>query len=152
MGLSMDMRNKNPQDLVQAFHEKFGYAIAMSLEPYSRDAQTRLKNTGTLLQVIAGRLRESKEREHCLLTQRACLMIEELGETVEALGNEDKVALADGLADLAYVTYGTGVALGIPVDLCIEEVHRSNMTKTPGEFKPHKGDDYEEPNLEKLVR
>lgn len=46
------------------------------------------------------------------------------------------VGMADGLADLRYVTEGAAVALGIPLERCFREVHRSNMSKLGEDGKP----------------
>ena len=62
---------------------------------------------------------------------RARLMCEELGETLEAMSNDDMEGVADGLADLVYVVAGTALALGIPLDKVWDEVQRSNMSKFP---------------------
>lgn len=69
------------------------------------------------------------------------LMREELEETRNAMldlpfADETEYAavmasIADGLADLCYVTIGTAVAYGIPLDKVFDEVHRSNMAKAP---------------------
>lgn len=44
-------------------------------------------------------------------------------------GRLDREALAKELADVLYVVYGTGVALGIDLDEALAEVHRSNLSK-----------------------
>lgn len=62
---------------------------------------------------------------------RARLMLEELGETLIALRDGNRVELADGLADLVYVTVGTAITFGIPFNEVWREVHRSNMAKFP---------------------
>lgn len=41
----------------------------------------------------------------------------------------DIVAAADALADIAYVNAGTALVCGIPLNACVAEVHRSNMSK-----------------------
>lgn len=41
----------------------------------------------------------------------------------------DKEYVANFLADLEYINYGTAVLLEIPLQKCFEEVHKSNMTK-----------------------
>lgn len=73
---------------------------------------------------------------------RAKLMISELSEVLEALRDRDEVELADGLADLEYVTVGTATTYLIPIGDVFDEVHRSNMTKSNvGEaVKNHSGD------------
>ncbi len=37
--------------------------------------------------------------------------------------------IAQELADLVYVAYGTALAYGVDLDAVIEEVHRANMSK-----------------------
>jgi predicted HAD superfamily Cof-like phosphohydrolase len=46
---------------------------------------------------------------------RARLILEELGEVAVAVHNNDLVEVADGFADLLYVTYGTAVSMTGPV-------------------------------------
>lgn len=41
----------------------------------------------------------------------------------------DMIRVAKELVDLLYVVYGTAAKLGIPIDACFAEVHRSNMSK-----------------------
>lgn len=63
---------------------------------------------------------------------RAELMLEELSGTDELLHSMlkgDLVGIADGLADLLYVVFGTAAAYGINVQDIFNEVHRSNLTK-----------------------
>ena len=60
---------------------------------------------------------------------RLDLIDEELAELCLALAERDLVEIADGLGDLVYVIYGMAVEMGLDLDLIIEEVHRSNMTK-----------------------
>lgn len=57
------------------------------------------------------------------------LMEEELHEILKAHRQGDVVALADGIADLLYVTYGLAQHCGIPIDEVFEEVHEANMRK-----------------------
>lgn len=60
------------------------------------------------------------------------LMREELRELVAAINNCDLVEIADGLADLSYVTFATALNFGIDLKPIFEEVHRSNMSKVGG--------------------
>ena len=90
---------------------------------------------------------------------RVKLIEEELGELVEAISENDIVAIADALTDILYVTYGAGHAYGIDLDACFAEVQRSNMSKfgPDGEVyksesgKVMKGPNYFEPDLEKVL-
>ena len=57
------------------------------------------------------------------------LIREELSEFQHAGANGDLVGVADALADLLYVVYGTAVSYGIDMEPIFTEVHRSNMSK-----------------------
>jgi predicted HAD superfamily Cof-like phosphohydrolase len=88
------------------------------------------------------------------------LMQEELRELTEAMRAEDMIEIADALADLLYVVFGTAVAYGVPIDQVFAEVHRSNMTKLGRDGRPvigdHgkrlKGPDYRPPQLGPLLK
>ncbi len=68
---------------------------------------------------------------------RLSLIREELDELREGFETSNIVEVADAIADLLYVTYGTAVSCGIDIGPVFEEVHRSNMTKVGG----HKRED-----------
>jgi predicted HAD superfamily Cof-like phosphohydrolase len=88
---------------------------------------------------------------------RLRLIASELGELADAMGIDDRVEIADALADLLYVIIGTGVMYNIPVLECLAEVHSSNMTKdalaerAPGQKGGIKGASYRPPNLKKIL-
>ena len=63
---------------------------------------------------------------------RCSLIREELAELERAIADRDLVEIADALADLLYVTYGTAISFGIDIRPVFEEVHRSNMAKAGG--------------------
>lgn len=95
--------------------------------------------------------------------RRYAFIKEELEEYLEALLTDDLVKIADALGDLEYVILGTAVHHGIQLEPIFNEVHRSNMTKTPeavktvrahvtGECKRVvKGPGYEPPRLAELL-
>src|SRR5262245_52918208 len=60
---------------------------------------------------------------------RFALLEEEVSEYFEAAEAGDVVKIADALADIVYVAYGTAVTYGIDLDAVLAEVHRSNMSK-----------------------
>jgi len=60
---------------------------------------------------------------------RAALIKEEAKETIEAMRLDDLPAIADGLADLIYVTVGTALEYGIPLDCVWDAVQQANMAK-----------------------
>lgn len=86
---------------------------------------------------------------------REKLLREELGEYVDAVSAGDLVEVADGLADLVYVAYGTALSFGIDLDMVLDEVHRSNMSKLKADGTPLvradgkvlKSDLYRPPNI-----
>lgn len=69
---------------------------------------------------------------------------------------ERSVRIADDLADLLYVVLYTCNAYGIDIEPIFDEVHRSNMTKLGApkrnDGKQMKGENYEPPNLEPLIK
>ena len=90
---------------------------------------------------------------------RIDLIKEELEELTEAMNNKDLLEVADALTDILYVTYGAGLAFGINLDKCFEEVQNSNMSKLDENWKPiynesgkvMKGPNYFKPDLSKFV-
>jgi predicted HAD superfamily Cof-like phosphohydrolase len=88
-----------------------------------------------------------------LFKWRNALLREEVDELESAFNEGNLVKIADALADILYITYGTAVASGIPLEQVFREVHRSNMTKLPSserDGKAQKGKDYSSPNLLKV--
>lgn len=89
-----------------------------------------------------------------LIDLRLRLLNEELDEVFEAINLRDPAMVAHELADLLYVTFGTAVAFGIPIDEVYAAVARANMSKinsVTGEpyvvenGKVKKGPDYYDP-------
>ena len=94
-----------------------------------------------------------------IIDLRKKLIEEEFQELKDAIKDNDIVEVADALTDILVVTYGAGVAFGIDLDKCFEEVHRSNMSKLSQEGKPiynefgkvMKGPNYSPPDLKKFI-
>lgn len=63
---------------------------------------------------------------------RLKLIKEEIQETLDAIFNDDLVALADGIADSIVVLLGTAVSYGIDIRPVWDEVHKTNMAKLGG--------------------
>jgi predicted HAD superfamily Cof-like phosphohydrolase len=78
----------------------------------------------------------SLDVEQSLETLRVSLLEEEVGELVSATHARDLVGIADALADITYVVYGTALTYGIDLDSVLGEVHRSNMSKLDQDGKP----------------
>lgn len=67
---------------------------------------------------------------------RLRLLAEEVQELGDAVTDNDLVAIADALADIAYVVFGTAVTYGIDLDAVVREVHRANMSKLDDRGRP----------------
>lgn len=67
---------------------------------------------------------------------RVDLVQEEVGEFIAASEQGDLIGIADALADIVYVVYGTALTYGIDLDAVLREVHRSNMSKLDSDGKP----------------
>ena len=92
-------------------------------------------------------------------TLRLKLINEEYKELVESMEQQDLIGVADALTDLLYVVYGAGLAFGINLDECFDEVHRSNMSKLDSNGNPiyredgkvMKSDRYFPPNIRDIL-
>jgi predicted HAD superfamily Cof-like phosphohydrolase len=78
----------------------------------------------------------SLDVEKSLEILRASLLEEEVSELAAATHARDLVGIADALADITYVVYGTALTYGIDLDSVLSEVHRSNMSKLDHDGKP----------------
>jgi len=88
---------------------------------------------------------------------RIRLIREETDEFEKAAHEGNLVKVADALADILYVTYGTGVSYGIDLDPIFREVHESNMSKGDPEVlrtsngKILKAKNYRPPELRQIL-
>lgn len=90
---------------------------------------------------------------------RLALIEEEVAELRDAAESGDLVAVADALADIVYVAYGTASVYGIGLDAVLSEVHLSNMTKLGADGVPVrrpdgkilKGPHYRAPDVESVL-
>jgi predicted HAD superfamily Cof-like phosphohydrolase len=83
----------------------------------------------------------SAEIDCRLAKLRVALLEEEVGEFVTSSEKGDLVGIADALADIVYVIYGTALTYGIDLGAVLREVHRSNMSKLGNDGKPLIRDD-----------
>ncbi len=86
---------------------------------------------------------------------RMKLLQEEFKELLKALESWDRVGIADGCADLIYVTIGLCVSYGIYLPDIWEAVHKANMSKkgklrADGKTMKHKG--FKHPDIEGILR
>lgn len=64
-----------------------------------------------------------------LVQQRMDLIREEMRELEEAVTTHNMVETIDALADILYVVYGMGDAIGVDLNRAFQLVHDSNMSK-----------------------
>lgn len=123
---------------------------------------------GSAMKTLMSQVRQFHEKFHCAIGNperpdirmqqelRISLIKEEYQELLEALDCNDPVATLDALADLSYVVAGAAIAWGLPLADALNEVHRSNMTKTPGQTRADgkviKGPTYEPPDLQTVMQ
>ena len=90
---------------------------------------------------------------------RVRLLREEVEEFAAAVERRDLIAIADALADVVYVAYGSAVTYGLDLDAVVREVHSSNMSKLDTDGQPILREDgkvlksarYRPPNLGRVV-
>jgi len=86
---------------------------------------------------------------------RQRLLVEETVEVGEAVAGDDLASIAQELADVVYIAYGTALTYGIDLDAVIAEVHRANMSKLDANGRPlcradgkvAKSDRYQPPDI-----
>jgi predicted HAD superfamily Cof-like phosphohydrolase len=91
---------------------------------------------------------------------RLALIEEEVAELRAAAAAGDLTGVADALADIVYVAYGTAHVYGIDLDAVLDEVHASNMTKLDEDGRPIrradgkvlKGPRYRPPDISRVLR
>ena len=126
-----------PFDMVLEFHKAFGAAVN---QPVSKELI---------------RLRMGLIEEEGLEVSQEMLDKYDSPRPPESI---NKIKLTKELADLMYVTIGTAITFGLPLEEVFTEVHKSNMSKLTKEGyvlrredgKVLKSDQYQEPDLEKF--
>jgi predicted HAD superfamily Cof-like phosphohydrolase len=109
---------------VESFHKKYHHYINTSISKETELFRARLiaEESAELLQAFAKLLRAF-----------------DLAEPIE---------IADALGDLEVVINGTAVTFGFPLEAIVEEIHKSNMTKSDNfQGKPTKGPDFRPPDI-----
>jgi len=146
--------------LVEEFHKKQGFPLDLKLaeQDLMFGEEDILSSSASNLLITATILERFMEDNpgHGACVARAQIMIEELAETIEAMITKNEVSLLDGLADLQFVTLGTAITFGMPIEEAHLEVCRSNLTKDVRKLHQDprlrdKGADYQPPNLKDLL-
>jgi predicted HAD superfamily Cof-like phosphohydrolase len=121
---------------------------------------TNFEAVGQFMTVFGQEVKDFPEFPNTQIQElRINLIAEELDELKAAIAAGNIVEVADALTDILYVTYGAGLAFGINLDRCFEEVHASNMSKLDEDGQPIfredgkvlKGPNYFKPDLFRVL-
>lgn len=147
---------------VASFQLKIGAPVGIKMVPThtggAYDSGTGKDNVlwwaATELAALSNRCKQVYRERRDERFMRAQLMLEELGEALDAMARADEVDLTDALADLAYVVEGTACTFSLPLGWAFDEVHLSNMSK--GEVRhadgvKGKGEGYQPPRIAMLL-
>ena len=142
---------KTMSSRVEEFHRRHGFPVDHPLTSEGRHFTECLSNASGALKVLETVFRANEDDQRCV---RASLLVGELAEVLEALAACDKEQLAKELADAAYVTAGTCVAYGIPMEECFDRIADANDTKENVTLHGDrgKGENYVAPSVEDLLR
>ena len=139
---------------VRSFHQRIAAPIAATPRTLSCDPASALNYARDIAE-LSGRMAGAATSFGHVLLFRTALALEEVGEWLTANAMRDLVGVADALGDRFYVLLGDVVATGMPLAPIFEEIHRSNMSKTPNVQTGHghgvKGRDYQAPDLGRLL-
>lgn len=150
------MKMSDRESKVLEFQKKYGSPSPRNIGTEAMGTQERrvddvLEHAALALEGLETLLgRVAKEVKDDPRVLRMKLMVSELSEVGWALRRRDENELADGLADLEYVTVGTAVTYSLPLGAVFDEVHRSNMTKSTAQeaVANHTGDKGKGPSYE----
>lgn len=89
---------------------------------------------------------------------RIRLIAEEAVEAIDAIASGDLAAIAQELADLIVVTYGTAATYGLDLDRALADVMRANNSKfvngkpvVRSDGKIEKGPHYQPPDMRRVI-
>lgn len=118
----MKLQSINYTNAIANFMNKHGQPMRLKPDLPSRDEL-----------LLRKKLVGEEAKETCDAIQKGISMMDIAIFTEKGFTIQEKEALlievADGLADLLYVVFGTALSFGIPIEHVFAEVHRSNMTK-----------------------
>jgi len=115
---------------VREFHEKFGLVVRDTPDTgFWNERQLRVR---LMLEEVL-EFAKAAGVMVCMEARRVQMDRLWIGDSAET---PDLTAMAHELADVAYVTHGTAVQLGIPLLAVTAEVHAANMRKLGPDGKP----------------
>lgn len=147
---------------VAQFNQAFGVPVAGKVPEGNWQTREELRATAGMLKATAVVFHDIAKKRNCVLARTLHLMLEELGETLDAIHKNDREALLDGLLDLDYVNHGAALQFGFTPEQYQDgarRVHAANMSKLDNDGKPIKdesgrvlkGPNFKAPDLSDLV-
>ncbi len=146
---------------VRDFHKKQGFNCdGEKREDPTDENKALLRKVSNVLLINAKQMEKHLRSTAQDDIMRSCLMVEELGELLGAMAAGDEVLVLDGITDLLYVVFGTGIArwpkAAELMSKAFNEVQRSNMSKgIATDDNPRlrdKGPDYSPADLKKVFQ
>lgn len=132
----------NTIDQVQEFHEAFEYPVPKHpcLPGATCGVLTKVAEIAQEVLSLARVAHALAKDSGSITALRAHLMLEELGEVLQAIGEDDLVAVTHELCDKRYVDDGTVIAFGLRTiyDEAFRRIHAANMSKLDENGKPVK--------------
>lgn len=141
---------------LRKFHKKQRFALDVDLSSCTdAECDDRLHELASDLARLASGVEHACSTIKDVRLHRAQLLVEEVGEVIEALSNHDEEKLVDGLADTQFVTVGTSETFGLPTRNALVEVCDSNLTKNQRSDADYrlrsKGPDYRPPDVKRIL-
>ena len=132
-----------------------GGKLSLQLE-LENEKESNFQKVGSFMRIMGQEVKTHPEWPlQDILNLRMNLIREEMKEWEESVHERDMENTAKELADILYVVYGAGHALGIDLDRVFEEVQHSNLSKLGDDGKPlyndvgkvQKGPNYQPPDM-----
>lgn len=140
---------------VKDFIERISKQPCAPISAFTLDIQTSVVLNRCCDTVLAksGLLLEEYRIHKDIRALRVHLILEEVGEFIQAVRLCNQVEMLDALCDILYVVIGTALTFDLPLQEGFNEVHNSNMTKQPSN-EPRvsdKGNTYRAPDLQRVL-
>lgn len=141
---------------LREFHKKQRFALDVDLTSCTdTECDDYLDELANDLALLAADIERTCAHVKDVRLHRAQLMVEEVGEVIEAMRDRDEEKLVDGLADTQFVTVGTSETFGLPTRSALVEVCDSNLTKDARSDADHrlrsKGPNYRVPDMKRVL-
>jgi len=137
---------------VREFNKKHGFPLDQPFGRKDVHTTTLLLSQSKILRTLSDTAEAHWRMVGDLRARSTHLILQEVGELLEALAFGDSLAALDALADTTYVVTGCALTFDWPLAEALTEVHRSNMSKSASVDPLHpKGPNFTPPNLQLVL-